>query len=762
MNSGLAGSRILRIVVGRRTLVWGIVCLGLFVHAPVALASGSGEDLTVEELEGLSLEQLLGVKLKTGSFLELDLWRSPVTVTVIDRAKIGAASARTLSELLEIYVPGFYYRWSWENLQVWGMRGVATERNTKFIMLVNGNKQNSEALCGACTETNLGLFEDIERIEVLRGPAGLLYGSGAIAGVVNIVTSESKGTGMRLRQGVGSWRNFQADGYARHEFSSSFGMGLAAGARASGGLADHSAWFIGKDSRPLPADGAPLRAPLGFRVGMDLRWKDLRVYTRFTRDTDIFANLWAQDPYPQYVGRPPADAPAAVLADGSVVQPGDDLAFKQTRDNLLYSQVDNLLVSAAYQLALGPGKLKLHGSFTEFASSRRFDDRPGYARPAAADPYEAFGERRYAANAQYHLSLGDRLQSIVGIEGRLDDIGDDLFGRDYYGGQTKSVRVPPVIYQFVALFTEHYYEITPWLALSAGLRADKHTRTGVLLNPRAAIIWLPSRQHTVKSIFQTSTNNGQAATYESLDARQAEARRSLQPERVYSWELASAHRWKGFRLLPSVSYNETQNLFGWVKEVSRVANLGIYRFIAAEAELFYDISRLQVGASHSWQRLVWTSAQPQSIDNTQGQTVVFDGVTTYVSRNMRQFLGLPEHATKLFLSYSPWARLVLNTNARIFWGLPGRSDAFRDAASIPYFGYMDPNTPNKAMVKWNVSAAVRTPWHFSVVATGYDLLGSGQNMASVRYFADNTAQYLAIDHRAFMVTIEWTWDQQPR
>ena len=54
----------------------------------------------------------------------------------------------------------------------WGMRGVVNDRHTKLIYLVNGHKMNAQARDGFQGEVVLGLLNDIERVEVLRGPAG--------------------------------------------------------------------------------------------------------------------------------------------------------------------------------------------------------------------------------------------------------------------------------------------------------------------------------------------------------------------------------------------------------------------------------------------------------------------------------------------------------------------------------------------------------------------------------------------------------------
>lgn len=140
------------------------------------------EAAPADDLLDLSLEELLNMKVTSGSFLDLDLKNSALSLTVINQEQIHLSGARHLSELLEIYVPGFQYMYNKWNGVIWGMRGVAADRNTKFIFLVNGHKMNTEARDGANMELDLGMLGDIERVEIIRGPSGLIYGSGAIGG----------------------------------------------------------------------------------------------------------------------------------------------------------------------------------------------------------------------------------------------------------------------------------------------------------------------------------------------------------------------------------------------------------------------------------------------------------------------------------------------------------------------------------------------------------------------------------------------------
>ena len=144
-----------------------------------------------DEVSKLSLEDLLNVTVETGSFLEVDFTQSPLSLTVIDATDIELASSTKLSELLEIYVPGFYTLYNKWVGEIWALRGVSSDINNKFIILFNGRKMNVESRDGTIALMYAYIGEEVERIEVLRGPAGLVYGSGAMAGVINIVTNQN-------------------------------------------------------------------------------------------------------------------------------------------------------------------------------------------------------------------------------------------------------------------------------------------------------------------------------------------------------------------------------------------------------------------------------------------------------------------------------------------------------------------------------------------------------------------------------------------
>ncbi|MEN9353185.1 MAG: hypothetical protein RL318_510 [Fibrobacterota bacterium] len=288
--------------------------LGLSFAAGISVAQ-----VDPSGMENLSLADLMNIKLQTGSFLELDLSKSPLSMTLIKRDQISVSGSRNLSELLEVYVPGFQYTFNKWNGTQWGMRGISNDRNTKFIVLVNGHKINTESKDGFISETDLGLLGDIERVEVLRGPAGLVYGSGAIAGIVNIVTRKAEKNSTEVEVALSNQANMQVTGKQvdlRSFSKPAPGHELVAtlGWRQSDGVGESVSRIYGHPSWPndrmttwekdhgFPSNGSYGATPGNYRTSVDWTWDKLRVYARFTHQVNSNGAFFGKNLWPSFMG----------------------------------------------------------------------------------------------------------------------------------------------------------------------------------------------------------------------------------------------------------------------------------------------------------------------------------------------------------------------------------------------------------------------------------------------------------------------------
>jgi iron complex outermembrane receptor protein len=161
----------------------------------------SAQPLDEEDL-ALAYGDKSTVSIATGS--KQSITRAPAVSTVITAHDIKALGATDLDQALES-VPGLHV--SKSNVvskPIYSFRGIHTLENSQVLMLVNGIPITN-VFQGDRGQIWGGMpLENVERIEVIRGPGSALYGADAFSGVINVITktaTESKGTEFGLRSG---------------------------------------------------------------------------------------------------------------------------------------------------------------------------------------------------------------------------------------------------------------------------------------------------------------------------------------------------------------------------------------------------------------------------------------------------------------------------------------------------------------------------------------------------------------------------------
>jgi len=136
-------------------------------------------------LSEMTLEELLQVKIRVASTRPEDTFSTPSTVSVIDRATIELYGLTSIEEALST-VAGVAIHRTFETRDLPIIRGVLQDHATdKVLILING-VPSWMAVTGHGALDAVSL-DDVERIEVLRGPASVLYGTNAYAGAINLV-----------------------------------------------------------------------------------------------------------------------------------------------------------------------------------------------------------------------------------------------------------------------------------------------------------------------------------------------------------------------------------------------------------------------------------------------------------------------------------------------------------------------------------------------------------------------------------------------
>src|SRR5579872_4059761 len=153
--------------------------LGLFSILGIRVAWGAGEAVTLEEV------------VVTATKRQENIQDVPIAMTALSTAKLERLGADTFADFARL-VPGLSLNEGPQNYAQFTIRGIGTS-NT------NGNTQSTVATYidelpaldsfGSANTPDLRLF-DIERVEVLRGPQGTLFGSGSLGGAIRVITNK--------------------------------------------------------------------------------------------------------------------------------------------------------------------------------------------------------------------------------------------------------------------------------------------------------------------------------------------------------------------------------------------------------------------------------------------------------------------------------------------------------------------------------------------------------------------------------------------
>lgn len=156
--------------------------------APAALASEDDVDPFA-----LSPEQLFNATVTSVSKTQERFGDAPAAIFVLTSEDIARSGATSIPEVLRL-VPGVQVArgstWGWAI----SVRGLNSALTNKLLVLVDGREVYDSLFSGVYWEIQDTALEDIERIEVIRGPGATLWGANAVNGVINIITKKASAT----------------------------------------------------------------------------------------------------------------------------------------------------------------------------------------------------------------------------------------------------------------------------------------------------------------------------------------------------------------------------------------------------------------------------------------------------------------------------------------------------------------------------------------------------------------------------------------
>src|SRR6267143_3159620 len=146
-----------------------------------------------ENLKQVSLEQLGQIEVTTASKVPVKAARTPAAIYVITQEDIRRSGATCIPEALRM-APGVELARVDSNTWSLGVRGFESTLSRSVLVLIDGRSVYTPLFAGVYWQVQDTLLEDIDRIEVIRGPGGTIWGANAVNAVINIITKRAQET----------------------------------------------------------------------------------------------------------------------------------------------------------------------------------------------------------------------------------------------------------------------------------------------------------------------------------------------------------------------------------------------------------------------------------------------------------------------------------------------------------------------------------------------------------------------------------------
>ena len=179
--------------------------IAIALCATVALSPAQSP--TVKDLAQTSLEDLMNIEVTSVSKKEQKLSQVGAAVFVITQEDIRRSGATNIPDLLRM-VPGIHVAQLDANIWAISIRGFTDRYGDKVLVLIDGRSVYSPLTSGVNWDQQDVPLEDIDRIEVIRGPGGTVWGANAVNGVINIITKNAKTTQGGLATASGGSHEF--------------------------------------------------------------------------------------------------------------------------------------------------------------------------------------------------------------------------------------------------------------------------------------------------------------------------------------------------------------------------------------------------------------------------------------------------------------------------------------------------------------------------------------------------------------------------
>ena len=384
-----------------------LICSALL--GPCALANGDSA-APLESLKRMSFEELMTVEVTSVSRTEESLRDAAAAVAVVTPEIIRRSGATTIPDSLRL-VPGIHVGEQTASSWAVSSRGFSSITSEKLLVLSDTRSIYTPLFSGVNWAAQDYLLDDVERVEVIRGPGAALWGSNAVNGVINITTRSARDThGTHLEAGAGTFDRAWLE--ARYGGETGGGVNF----RVFGKYFDRDSTF----APALTTEDSWNLGHVGFRTDWDHSSHD-----SFTVQGDAYrANLELLAPGVTIVGRPgPVPPFKSDLSGGNVLarwrRTADDGADLQLRAYYDYTRRDDpSFLDTLHTFDLDLQRRSTAGSRHEivWGAAYRLTANTNEGRGVFAVDPEKSTDQLFSGFAQDQISLGPKLRVTLGTK----------------------------------------------------------------------------------------------------------------------------------------------------------------------------------------------------------------------------------------------------------------------------------------------------------------------------------------------------------
>lgn len=447
---------------------------------------------TLQSLKKLTILELIEIEVTSVSRSTESLGTAAAAITVVTQQDILRSGARSVPEALR-GLPGIYVGQRNSNSWAVSSRGFSSISSEKLLVLSDTRSIYTPLFSGVQWDVQNYLMEDIDRIEVIRGPGATQWGSNAVNGVINITTKSARDTqGFYLEAGTGSEEHAT--------------LGLRNGGRlGERGYYRVFGQYFDRDASHLADPASPdswHMTHLGFRTDWEVGSVDV-----FTMQGDWYdGSVGQMGPAVTIVGRPAPPPPLRAQLKGGNV--------------------------------LGRWRRTLRGD-------ANFEMRAYYDRTHRNDPSFDDDLDTVDLDFQHHFPIGAQ-QITWGLNYRWTsntNLGKGVFAVDPPGARD----------QLISGFLQDQIAIGDSLHLTLGTKLEHNDFSGFEVQPSARLAWNLSREQTLwaavsravrvptrleRDVAIEITESGVNPTGRLLGNRSFESEELLAYELGYRWQVS--------------------------------------------------------------------------------------------------------------------------------------------------------------------------------------------------------------------------------